>query len=211
MFCPSSQFEGSTESRPTGFFNPPHRCTIYAIGLLGRICLPAGMRTVFAMPEKKKQRPKQEQPQQPGREHKMQPRPKAEDGKHRGSGKLQNKVALITGGDSGIGRAIAIAFAKEGANISIVYLEEHKDAKETQRLVEEHGRRCLLIPGDVGNEKFCRNAVDETVDRLGKLNILVNNAAEQHPQDSIEKISEKQLERTFRTNVFAYFFLVKAA
>lgn len=163
------------------------------------------------MPAKKKQRPKQEQPEQPGREYKMKPRPKAEDEKHRGSGKLQNKVALITGGDSGIGRAVAIAFAKEGANISVVYLEEHKDAKETQRQVEEHGRRCILIPGDVGKEKFCRTAVQETIDQLGRLDILVNNAAEQHPQDSIEDITEKQLERTFRTNVFAYFFLVKAA
>src|SRR5205085_1486319 len=107
----------------------------------------------------------------------------------------------------GIGRAVAIAFAKEGANISVVYLEEHKDAKETQRLVQEHDRKCLLIPGDVGDAKFCRNAVEETVSQLGKLNILVNNASEQHPKDSIGEISEKQLERTFRTNVFGYFFL----
>src|SRR5205814_2676588 len=113
------------------------------------------MRIIVRMAQKKKQRPKQKQPEQPGREYKMKPRPKAEDQTHRGSGKLQNKVALITGGDSGIGRAVAIAFAKEGANISIVYLDEHKDAKETQRLVEEHGRRCILIPGDVGKERFC--------------------------------------------------------
>jgi NAD(P)-dependent dehydrogenase (short-subunit alcohol dehydrogenase family) len=166
--------------------------------------------TVMA-PKKSQQRPRQQQTRQPGREYEMTPRPKAEDEKHRGSGKLQNKVALITGGDSGIGRAVAIAFAKEGANVSVVYLEEHKDAKETQRLVEEQGRRCLLIPGDVGDEKFCRNAVDETVSQLGKLDILVNNASEQHPQHSIEKISEKQLERTFRTNVFGYFFFAKAA
>jgi len=169
------------------------------------------MRSLVVMPEKKKQRPKQTQPEQPGREHKMTPRPKAEDEKHRGSGKLLNKVAIITGGDSGIGRAVAIAFAKEGANISVVYLEEHKDAKETQRLVEDHGRKCLLIPGDVGNEKFAREAVEETVNRLGKLDILVNNASEQHPQESIQDISEKQLERTFRTNVFGYFFFSKAA
>jgi NAD(P)-dependent dehydrogenase (short-subunit alcohol dehydrogenase family) len=163
------------------------------------------------MPKKKRQRPKQEQPEQPGREYKMKPRPKAEDEKHRGSGKLQNKVALITGGDSGIGRAVAIAFAKEGANVAVSYLEEHKDAKETQRLVEEHGRKCLLIPGDVGKEKHCQKVVDETVSRLGKLDILINNAAEQHPQDSIEEITEKQLERTFRTNLFSFFFLTKAA
>jgi NAD(P)-dependent dehydrogenase (short-subunit alcohol dehydrogenase family) len=163
------------------------------------------------MPAKKKTRPKQQQSQQPGREHEMSPRPKAEDDKHRGSGKLLNKVALITGGDSGIGRAVAIAFAKEGANVSIVYLNEHKDAKETQRLVEEHGRRCLLIPGDVGKERFAVKAVDETVSQLGKLDVLVNNASEQHPQKSIEDITEKQLERTFRTNVFGYFFFAKAA
>src|SRR5947207_13119468 len=120
------------------------------------------------MAKEKKLQPPQHQDRQPGREHKMKPRPKAEDEKHRGSGKLQNKVALITGGDSGIGRAVAIAFAKEGADISVVYLEEHKDAKETQRLVEEHGRKCILIPGDVGREKFARKAVDETVDQLGK-------------------------------------------
>src|SRR5437868_7915056 len=139
----------------------------------------------FRMAKEKKRQPPQHQGRQPGREYKMKPRPKAEDGKHRGSGKLQNKVALITGGDSGIGRAVAIAFAKEGANISVVYLEEHKDAKETQRLVQEHDRKCLLIPGDVGDAKFCRNAVEETVSQLGKLNILVNNASEQHPKDSI--------------------------
>src|SRR6184192_109036 len=124
----------------------------------------------------------QHQDRQPGREHKMKPRPKAEDEKHRGSGKLQNKVALITGGDSGIGRAVAIAFATEGADVAVVYLDEHKDAKETQRLVQEHGRQCILIPGDVGDEKFCRKAVKETVSEFNTLDILVNNAAEQHPQ-----------------------------
>jgi len=163
------------------------------------------------MPGKKRQRPKQTQPEQPGREYKMRPPPQAEDDKHRGSGKLQNKVALITGGDSGIGRAVAIAFAKEGASIAVVYLEEHKDAKETQRLAQEHGGRCILIPGDIGRERFCQKAVEETVAAFGRLNILVNNAAEQHPQVSIEKISEKQLERTFRTNIYSMFFLTKAA
>jgi NAD(P)-dependent dehydrogenase (short-subunit alcohol dehydrogenase family) len=163
------------------------------------------------MPKEKKLQPAQHQTRQPGREHKMTPRPRAEDEKHRGSGKLQDKVAIITGGDSGIGRAVAIAFAKEGADISIVYLEERKDADETKRLVEEHGRRCFLIEGDVGQEEFCRKAVEQTVKEFDRLDILVNNAAEQHPQDSIEKISEKQLERTFRTNIFSFFFLVKAA
>jgi NAD(P)-dependent dehydrogenase (short-subunit alcohol dehydrogenase family) len=141
----------------------------------------------------------------------MRPRPRAEDEKHRGSGKLQDNVAIITGGDSGIGRAVAIAFAKEGADVAVVYLEEQKDAKETKRLVEEHGRTCLLIEGDVGEEAFCRKAVEETVKEFSKIDVLVNNAAEQHPQDSIEKISEKQLERTFRTNIFSFFFMVKAA
>ena len=128
----------------------------------------------------------------------MKPRPRAEDEKHRGSGKLRGKVALITGGDSGIGRAVAIAFAKEDADISVVYLEEEKDANETRRLVEKEGRKCLLIAGDVGQEEFCRKAVEQTMREFDKIDILVNNAAEQHPQESIEKISEKQLERTFR-------------
>jgi NAD(P)-dependent dehydrogenase (short-subunit alcohol dehydrogenase family) len=163
------------------------------------------------MPKEKKLQPPQHQRRQPGREHQMKPRPKAEDEKHRGSGKLQNKVAIITGGDSGIGRAVAIAFAKEGADVAVVYLEEHKDAQETERRVEEWGRKCLLIDGDIGDEKFCQKVVKETIDRFGKIDIVVNNAAEQHPQESIEKISEKQLERTFRTNIFAMFFLTKAA
>ena len=163
------------------------------------------------MPKQKKLQPPQHQRRQPGREHKMKPRPRAEDVKHRGSGKLQGKVAIITGGDSGIGRAVAIAFAKEGANVSIVYLEELKDANETKRLVEEHGAKCLLIKGDVGQEEFCQEAVAQTVKEFGRLDILVNNAAEQHPQESIEKITEKQLEQTFRTNIFSFFFMVKAA
>jgi len=162
------------------------------------------------MPKEKKLQPPQHQKQQPGREHKMKPRPRAEGEKHRGSGKLQGKVAIITGGDSGIGRAVAIVFAKEGADISVVYLEEQKDANETKCLVEEHGSKCLLIEGDVGQEDFCRKAVDQTVKEFGKVDILVNNAAEQHPQDSIEKITEKQLERTFRTNIFSFFFMTKA-
>jgi NAD(P)-dependent dehydrogenase (short-subunit alcohol dehydrogenase family) len=124
---------------------------------------------------------------------------------------LREQVAIITGGDSGIGRAVAIAFAKEGADIAIVYLEEDKDANETKRQVEEEGRACILIRGDVGDADFCRKAVDQTVKEFDKLDILINNAAEQHPQESIEKITEKQLERTFRTNIFSCFFMVKAA
>ncbi|HKS31769.1 MAG TPA: SDR family oxidoreductase [Chthoniobacterales bacterium] len=163
------------------------------------------------MPKAKKRQPPQHQKQRPGREHKMKPRPKAEDEGQRGSGKLQGKIAIITGGDSGIGRAVAVAFAKEGADLCVVYLEEHRDAKETEQLVEQHGRKCLLIDGDVGDEKFCARVVEQTVSEFGGLDIVVNNAAEQHPQDSIQKITENQLERTFRTNIFAMFFLVKAA
>lgn len=155
--------------------------------------------------------PPQRQQRQPGREDQMQPRPQAVDMTYRGSGKLQGKVAIITGGDSGIGRAVAILFAKEGADVAIVYLEEHEDANETQRLVEAEGRRCIPIPGDVGVESVCREAVERTVRELGWLDILVNNAAVQYPQDSIEAITEEQLVRTFRTNIFAYFFMTKAA
>lgn len=141
----------------------------------------------------------------------MRPRPQSEDPNYRGSGKLFGKVALITGGDSGIGRAIAYAFAKEGARIAIVYLDEHRDAKETAEGVKNHGQDCLLIAGDVGRESFCKIAVQKTVAHFGRLDILVNNAAEQHPQESLGKITEDQLHRTFRTNVYAYFFMAKAA
>jgi NAD(P)-dependent dehydrogenase (short-subunit alcohol dehydrogenase family) len=161
--------------------------------------------------ENQRLQPPQQQDRQPGVESEMRPRPKAEDHAYKGCGKLNDKVALITGGDSGIGRAVAILYAKEGADVSIVYLNEHEDAEETRRQVEEEGRRCLLIAGDVGDEAFCREAVERTVNELGRLDILVNNAAEQHPQDSIEKISAEQLERTFRTNIFSFFFLTKAA
>lgn len=163
------------------------------------------------MPEEQSLQPPQHQDQQPGRESEMTPRPKADDPQYRGSGKLQGKVALITGGDSGIGRAVAIAFAKEGADAAILYLNEHDDAKETKRLVEDIGRRAAVIAGDIGDEAFCQQAVQQTVDEFGKLDILVNNAAEQHPQESIEDISAQQLERTFRTNIFGMFFLTKAA
>jgi NAD(P)-dependent dehydrogenase (short-subunit alcohol dehydrogenase family) len=141
----------------------------------------------------------------------MTPLPRAEDPTYRGSGKLQGKVALITGGDSGIGRAVAIYFAKEGADVAISYLNEEQDAQETKRQVEEEGRRCLSMPGDIGDEAHCQQLVQRTVQELGKLDILVNNAAEQHPQDSIKEISAEQLERTFRTNIFAMFYLTKAA
>jgi NAD(P)-dependent dehydrogenase (short-subunit alcohol dehydrogenase family) len=163
------------------------------------------------MPQKTKQRSKQKQRQQPGRERKMKPRPQFDKPTHRGTGKLEGKVALITGGDSGIGRAVAVSFAKEEATIAIVYLNEHPDAEETQRLVKAQGANCILISGDVGDEDLCREAVEQTVRELGGLDILVNNAAEQHPQESIEKITAKQLEKTFRTNIFSMFYITKAA
>ena len=156
-------------------------------------------------------RPKQEQKVRPGREHQMRPRPEAEKTEYRGSGKLQDKVAIITGGDSGIGRAVAIAFAKEGAHVVVSYLNEHKDARETKRQVEAEGRRCEIIAGDVGDPKHCREIVRRTRAAFHRLDILVNNAAEQHPQEDIRKISLKQLERTFRTNIFSFFFLTQAA
>lgn len=161
--------------------------------------------------KKKPLRPKQEQPRQPGREFEMKPRPQADSPAHRGSGKLDDKVAIITGGDSGIGRAVAIAFAKEGADVTIAYLDEHKDAKETKRLVEEEGRRCELIAGDVGEPQHCQKIVRHALEAFDHLDILVNNAAEQHPQKELAKISPQQLERTFRTNIFSFFFLTQAA
>lgn len=161
--------------------------------------------------EEKQLRPEQQQERQPGREGPMKPQPESEDRDYRGSGKLEGKVALITGGDSGIGRAVAIAFAKEGADVAIVYLEEHEDAETTRREVEQERRRCLAIAGDVGDEQFCRHVVEQTVRELGRLDVLVNNAAEQHPRDSIHAISEEQLLRTFKTNIFSQFYMVKAS
>jgi NAD(P)-dependent dehydrogenase (short-subunit alcohol dehydrogenase family) len=155
--------------------------------------------------------PPQHQEGQPGREHEMTPRPQSERPEYKGTGKLKGKVALITGGDSGIGRAVAILFAREGADVAISYLDEHEDAEETTRQVEQEGRRCLAIAGDIGDEPFCRSLVDRTVKELGRLDILVNNAAEQHPKESIEEISAEQLERTFRTNIFSMFYLTRAA
>ncbi|NEQ24474.1 MAG: SDR family oxidoreductase [Microcoleus sp. SIO2G3] len=163
------------------------------------------------MPTEQQLQPPQHQEQQPGREEQMTPKPKAEDSKYQGSNKLLGKVALITGGDSGIGRAVAIAFAKEGADMAIVYLNEHEDAEKTQQMVKDLGRNCLPIAGDLGDESFCKQVVQQTIDQFGHLDILINNAAEQHPQNSIEDITSEQLERTFRTNIFSMFYLTKAA
>lgn len=155
--------------------------------------------------------PPQYQPQQPGIESIMVPRPVSENPYYIGTGKLLDKVAIITGGDSGIGRAVSYAFAKEGANVAIAYLNEHGDAEETKRRVESLGRRCLLVPGDLGYEAHCREVVRRTVEAFGKIDIVVNNAGEVHPQPNFEHISAEQLERTFRTNIFAMFYLTRAA
>lgn len=158
-----------------------------------------------------KTRPAQTQQQRPGRQKQMFPQPKIVSENYRPASKLRGKAALITGGDSGIGQAVAVYFAKEGADVAIVYLNEHEDARETQRMVEAEGRKFLAIAGDVGDEEFCKQAVERTVKELGHLDILVNNAAEQHPQEEVEEITSEQLERTFRTNIFSMFYLTQAA
>jgi NAD(P)-dependent dehydrogenase (short-subunit alcohol dehydrogenase family) len=147
----------------------------------------------------------------PGIEAELEPRPAYRAEQYQGSAKLEGKVALITGGDSGIGRAVAVLFAREGADVAIVYLSEDQDAEETRRAVEDEGRRALLIPGDVTNSAFCQDAVEQTVRELGKLDILVNNAAFQEHVPAIEDITDEQFERTFRTNIFGYFYMARAA
>ena len=154
--------------------------------------------------------PPQEQHHQPGRETEMVPQPDFEP-RYAGSGRLEGKAALITGGDSGIGRAVSVLFAREGANVAIVYLEEDEDAETTKALVEAEGGACLLIKGDVGSAKFCTDAVKRTVREFGRLDVLINNAAEQLEQEDVEEISEEQLDRTFRTNLYGYFFMTQAA
>jgi NAD(P)-dependent dehydrogenase (short-subunit alcohol dehydrogenase family) len=153
-------------------------------------------------------RPEQEQPM-PGSEQQMNPKPVSE--RPEPQKKLEGKVALITGGDSGIGKAVAILFAREGADVAISYLNEEEDAQETKQKVEAHGARCLLMPGNVREEGYCRMIVEETVSQLGRLDILVNNAATQHPQKSITDISAEQLRETFETNIFSQFYITKAA
>jgi NAD(P)-dependent dehydrogenase (short-subunit alcohol dehydrogenase family) len=148
----------------------------------------------------------------PGIESRIRPRPRYDAPEYRGSNKLEGRVGLITGGDSGIGRAVAVLFAREGADVAIVYLPvEESDAQTTKAAVEAEGRRALLIAGDVQSSAFCTAAVERTVDTLGRLDILVNNAAYQQHQESIEDISDEQLDRTFRTNIYGYFFMTRAA
>jgi NAD(P)-dependent dehydrogenase (short-subunit alcohol dehydrogenase family) len=148
--------------------------------------------------------------QLPGHESQLEPKPEWEP-RYPGSGRLEGKVALITGADSGIGRAVAALFAREGADVAILYLCEHDDADKTRRIVEAEGRKAVAIAGDVGDKAFCERAVKEAVEKLGRLDILVNNAAEQHPDEEITDITEEQLKRTFQTNIFGYFFMVQAA
>jgi len=152
-----------------------------------------------------------QQQEAPGRTEEMNPKPDHGEESYRGSGKLAGKVALITGGDSGIGRAVAIAFAREGADVLISYLDEHDDAKETARWVEEAGRVAVLVPGDIQNKEHCRTLVDRTIRELGRLDVLINNAAFQMSRDSLEEVPDDEWERTFATNIGAIFYLTKAA
>ena len=163
------------------------------------------------MKDKVEKVPAQHQDRQPGFETEMEPRPDFQGNLAGASQRLPGKAALITGGDSGIGRAIAVAFAKEGADVAISYLDEHEDAEETKQLVEKEGRKCLLIAGDIGDEAFCKQVISQVIEEFGKLDVLVNNAAEQHVQESLKDITAEQLEKTFRTNVFSMFHLTKAA
>ncbi len=163
------------------------------------------------MKEKVASVPGQTQEKQPGREYAMHPKPQVIREQYRGSEKLKGKAAFVTGGDSGIGRSVAVHFAREGADVAIVYLDEDKDAEETKAMVEQEGSRCLLIKGDIGGEQFCKAAIEETVAAFGRLDILVNNAAEQHPQENFEDISADQLRKTYETNIFSFFYCTSAA
>jgi NAD(P)-dependent dehydrogenase (short-subunit alcohol dehydrogenase family) len=159
----------------------------------------------------RKVRAAKKQRSQPGLEHRMDPAPIFENPNPQGNNRLAGRTAVISGGDSGIGRAVAIAFAREGADVAILYLDEEKDARDTVKLIEEKGRRGLAIQCDVSNKAKCARAIAKAVKEFGKLDILVNNAAEQHPQKSITDITEEQLVKTFRTNLFSMFFLTAAA
>ncbi|MCT4799663.1 SDR family NAD(P)-dependent oxidoreductase, partial [Exiguobacterium profundum] len=155
----------------------------------------------------------QEQSHQPGIDSKMEPFPIYEREDYKGSDKLKDKIAIITGGDSGIGKSVAIFFAHEGANSVIVYKDQNEleDAEATKERIEDLGQACLLLQGDLGESSFCQRVVEETLETFGRIDILVNNAAEQHPQESLLDISDDQLEKTFRTNIFSMFYLTKAA
>ncbi|QAS51580.1 SDR family oxidoreductase [Halobacillus litoralis] len=160
--------------------------------------------------KKKEIQPKQHQERQPGFEFEMKPLPEFVDENYHGSGKLEGKVAVITGGDSGIGRAVSLSFAKEGADIAIIYLDEHEDAEATKQLVEAEGRKCLLINGDLADPDFCEGAVDQVIKSVKRIDVLVNNAAVQYPQKNFADITNEQMEKTFRVNFFSYFYMAKA-
>ena len=154
---------------------------------------------------------KEKQKDQPGDQYKMDITPETIRDDYKGSEKLKDKIVLITGGDSGIGKSAAVHFAREGADVAIIYLDENEDAKQTQEAIEKEGRECLLIKGDVRKEEFCKSSIQKTIEKFGKLNIIVNNAAVQFPEESIEEISTENLHRTFETNIYAYFYIVQAA
>lgn len=153
--------------------------------------------------------PAQHQDRQPGRETEMTPRPDYEP-LYPGSGRLKGKIAIVTGGDSGIGRAVSVLFAREGAKIVIVYLDEHEDAKETQRLVEAEGSEALLVAGDVGDREFCLSVAEQAIDTFGQIDILINNAAEQHVRDDLTDLDAEAMQQVFETNIYGYFYMVQA-
>lgn len=161
--------------------------------------------------KRKNEIPSQHQAKQPGEEEKMTPKPEYDDKEYKGSGKLKGKAALITGGDSGIGRAVSILLAREGSDVAIVYKDEHADAKKTKKLVEAEGAKCVLIPGDIKKEEFCKDAVEKTMQSFKRLDVLINNAAVQYPQKKFEDISSRQLKETFLTNIYSYFYFTRAS
>lgn len=164
------------------------------------------------MPTKSDQTlPPQHQDRQPGRQQVMEPQPRSGEHRYLAAGKLKGRAAIITGGDSGIGRAVAVAFAKEGADVVVCYYDEHEDAQATRKLVEAEGRQCVLVAGDIGEESHCNEIVHKAMEAYGRIDILVNNAAEQHVSKRMEDIDTEQLERTFRTNFFGMFLLTRAA
>ena len=171
-----------------------------------------GKKPVRAGPRRQRENPLPVQHQEkPGHEHELDPRPRYQAPDYKGSGKLQDKVAIVTGGDSGIGRAVAVLFAREGAHVAIVYLNEHEDAEETRAAIEKEGRRCLLVPGDVKDATFCDGAVAATVQAFGKLDVLVNNAAFQMHTQSLEDLTDEHLQETLQTNIAGYFHMARAA